>query len=173
MEKFAPHIYTFILPLFMGNLVHMLIVKGNYFPSTSKPLSIAWFRPGKTYRAFIVMPLICGFTSLFFRSALMHAANYYWSFGIGFILGVTYLIGELPNSFIKRRLGISSGQVNQRYRIVQYIIDKTDSLFILCIVYFFIANITVPMLLVLFVVSFSIHVTFSLLLLLLGIKKSF
>ena len=160
MDKFSPHIYSFILPLFVGNVVHMFIVKGNYFQYAAKPLSIALFGAGKTYRGFMVMPLICGLTSLLFRSLILHEPCGYWSFCIGFILGFAYLTGELPNSFIKRRSGIASGQMHPRYKLIQNIIDKSDSLLTACVVYFFIVPVTAGMTVTLFAVSFIIHVIF-------------
>jgi len=47
MKDFIPHIYTFILPLFVGNVLHMLIVKGNYFKFAARPISVPLFGAGK------------------------------------------------------------------------------------------------------------------------------
>ncbi len=173
MKDFAPHIYTFILPLFVGNVVHMFIVKGNYFQIAAKPISIDLFGAGKTYRAFMALPLICGICAMVFRSLFLHYPHYSLSFRIGFMLGLAYLVGELPNSFIKRRLGIASGQQSSRYRLVQNIVDKSDSLLTACVVYLFIYPITAGMIATLFAVSFFIHVFFSWLLVQFRIKKSF
>ncbi len=173
MEQLNPHIYTFILPLFLGNLLHMVIVKRNYFPALAKPISITLLGSGKTYRAFAVMPLICGCSSLLFRTTILHEPNYYWSFAIGFILGFVYLLAELPNSFVKRRLNILPGQSHPGYKTLQYFADKTDSLIPLCILYYFISGISISVTLLLFAVSFFIHVLFSWLLFKFRIKKSF
>ena len=173
MRDLAPDIYSFILPLFVANVAHMFIVKGNYFRSTAKPISITLFGAGKTYRGFIVMPLICGLSSLLFRTTILHEPNYSWSFSIGLILGVAYLVGELPNSFIKRKLGIQSGQQHPSYKFIQNIIDKSDSLLVACFVYFFIVPVTAGTTVALFALSFTIHVFFSWLLVQLRIKKSF
>ena len=173
MNDFAPHIYTFILPLFIANVVHMLIVKTNALAIFARPLSTQLFGAGKTYRGFVVMPLICGLSSFLLRSAILHEPDHYWSFCIGFILGIAYLVGELPNSFIKRRLGIPSGQQSPKYRLLQNIIDKSDSLLVACSVYFFISSISVQVTIALFAVSFFIHVFFSWLLVQLRVKKSF
>jgi hypothetical protein len=173
MEKFIPHIYSFILPLFVGNLIHMFIVKGDYFHHIARPISTTLFGSGKTYRAFVVMPPICGLSSLVLRSLILHDPGYLWAFSGGLILGVAYLVGELPNSFVKRRLGIQSGQHHSRYKFVQYVIDKSDSLIVSCVVYFFISDITAVATLALFAVSFVIHIFFSWLLVKVRIKKSF
>ena len=173
MGSFVPHIYTFILPMFMGNIMHMLIVKQDMFTSLAKPISIYLFGAGKTWRGFVVMPLIGGIFSLLFRTVFLHATDYGWSFAIGFILGLTYLLGELPNSYFKRKLGIGAGQSHSRYKWLQHVIDKTDSLLPMCVVYYCITTINVQMTFVLFAVSFIIHVVFSWLLYRIRVKKSF
>ena len=173
MENLTPHIYTFILPLFVGNVIHMLVVKKNYLSFAAKPISAVLFGAGKTYRGFVVLPLVCGLASLLFRSAVLHEADRWWSFCVGFILGLAYLVGEFPNSFIKRRLGIASGAHHPHYKLLQNIVDKSDSLLFACVVYFFITYITIGTTVLLFAVSFFIHVTFSWLLVQLRVKKSF
>jgi CDP-diglyceride synthetase len=172
MEKLTPHIYAFILPLFIANILHMLIVKGNLFPALAQPISTKLFGTGKTYRGFIAMPLLCGLSSLIFVP-LSAAATFSWSFCLGFILGLTYMLAELPNSFIKRKLGISSGQSHHQFKNFQYIVDKVDSLVPLCIVYYLLSGISALLALELFLISFLIHITFSWLLFRLQIKKSF
>ena len=46
---------------------------------------------------------------------------------LGAVLGLGYCAGELPNSFVKRRLGIPPGGSGRRLRWLQYLIDQTDS----------------------------------------------
>lgn len=49
---------------------------------------------------------------------------------VGFALGFAYVLFELPNSFIKRRLDIAPGkQANNALRWLFIAIDQTDSLF--------------------------------------------
>jgi len=121
----------------------------------------------------MVLPLACGLCSLLFRSLVLHATGHWLSFCIGFILGCAYLVGEFPNSFVKRKLGIASGQRHPKYKLLQNVIDKSDSLLFSCIAYFFIVPISIQTAIVLFAVSFFIHVLFSWLLVQAQIKKSF
>jgi CDP-diglyceride synthetase len=151
----------------------MVVVKKDLLSFAAKPISVSLFGAGKTYRAFIVLPVICGLASLSLRCAVLHEPDRWWSYCVGFILGLAYLVGEFPNSFIKRRLGIASGAHHPHYKLLQNIVDKSDSLFVACITYFFISYISVAMTVLLFAVSFFIHVTFSWLLVQLRVKKSF
>ena len=45
---------------------------------------------------------------------------------LGLAVGLGYSLGELPNSFLKRRLGITPGE---RRSAVQYLVDQADSAF--------------------------------------------
>ena len=46
---------------------------------------------------------------------------------LGGTLGLGYCIAELPNSFVKRRLGIAPAQTSLRLAWLQYVIDQSDS----------------------------------------------
>ena len=46
---------------------------------------------------------------------------------LGAMLGLGYCAGELPNSFVKRRLGIPAGGSAERLPWLQYAVDQADS----------------------------------------------
>jgi hypothetical protein len=46
---------------------------------------------------------------------------------VGAICGAAYVVAELPNSFMKRRLGIAPGTSARRARAAQYVVDQLDS----------------------------------------------
>lgn len=47
---------------------------------------------------------------------------------VGFVLGLGYVLGELPNSFAKRRLGVHPGErAPGLYGPLFFIVDRTDS----------------------------------------------
>jgi hypothetical protein len=49
---------------------------------------------------------------------------------VGFLLGLFYALFELPNSFLKRRLGIVPGKTIKGFKKVFFIIlDQADSIF--------------------------------------------
>lgn len=48
---------------------------------------------------------------------------------IGFFLGLAYVVLELPNSFIKRRIDIMPGKSGNGFKGIFIIIDQADSLF--------------------------------------------
>lgn len=46
---------------------------------------------------------------------------------LGFIAGVGYILGELPNSFFKRRIGIQAGDVPEDKKYWFIALDQLDS----------------------------------------------
>ncbi|MCW3104799.1 MAG: hypothetical protein JWO09_3239 [Bacteroidetes bacterium] len=171
MKALIPHLYAFVLPLFIGNMLHMLVVKKDMFRTLAKPISIDLFGSGKTYRGFILLPLMCACCSLI-TSLFTHSAPLL-SFSTGFLLGFFYMLGELPNSWLKRRMGIPPGGSNANYKWLQLAADKLDSLIVLAIAYYFLVEISFMLLVKLILLSFIIHIIFSWILFRLRIKKSF
>ena len=129
MEGIKTHILPLFLPLVIGNVAHMIIVKKNYIKALSIPISSKLFGTNKTYRGFLVLPVLSGFiaylNAIIFDS--LQIANRYALF-IRIGLGFAYMLFELPNSYLKRKLGIPQGTSSNKYKILQLCIDKIDSL---------------------------------------------
>lgn len=94
----------------------MVAVKRNWFSWLNRPISVALFGRNKTVRGVIAM---IGFTwlggiltwLLLAGCMSMSVANHWmgrWGW-VGAILGLLYILGEFPNSIVKRRLGIQAG----------------------------------------------------------------
>lgn len=63
---------------------------------------------------------------------------------LGAIIGAAYIVAELPNSFIKRRLGIECGKVGGGLiGSIFYIIDQIDSLIVVFIILILYSNISI------------------------------
>ncbi|MFT6127588.1 MAG: CDP-diacylglycerol--serine O-phosphatidyltransferase [Flavobacteriaceae bacterium] len=152
----------------------MIVVKRNWFKSIAFPISRKMFGDTKTYRGVIVLPILTGLFALL-------SSYYFGSFEIsiaydafvGFGLGLAYILAELPNSYIKRRLGIATGAQSKKYKYVQYFTDKADSLIGVLTFYFLATNFSFKTILVLFCVGLVIHVSISQLLVVIKIKKKF
>ena len=174
MRDLYIHIHLFFIPLVLGNVLHMIIVKRNWFKSVAFPISRKIFGDTKTYRGVIVLPMLTGLfallSSYYFGPFEMSIA--YDSF-VGFGLGLAYILAELPNSYIKRRLGIANGAQSKKYKYVQYFTDKADSLIGVLAFYFLATMISFETILVLFCIGLVIHVSISQLLVIIKIKKKF
>ncbi len=123
------------LPIVFGGVLHMLAVRDNWLPALRRPLAIKLFGANKTWRGLLLMPSLTavgacllwpaeqlwqplGWTSPFAGSALWLA---------GLCGGLGYVLAELPNSFIKRRLGIAAGATPEKGRRLFLAMDQLDS----------------------------------------------
>ncbi|HSH19929.1 MAG TPA: CDP-archaeol synthase, partial [Draconibacterium sp.] len=131
------------------------------------------FGKNKTLRGFVFLPFAIG-TVCLLESFLFgpFGINNLSDFLIGFGLGLAYILAELPNSYFKRRKGIAPGQSASGNRVLQLVIDKSDSLIGACIFYYFAMNTGINTILLLFVISFLLHISISYLLVIMKLKKS-
>lgn len=132
-----------VVPVLAAGVVHVVILRVDALRALDIPLDAGrtWHgRPvlgtNKTWRGVAVMactsaavmqmqaalarrsPAIARLTAVDFSRVNPLAA--------GTIYGLGYTIGELPNSFVKRRLGIPPGRQGGFARL-QYLIDQLDS----------------------------------------------
>jgi hypothetical protein len=140
MIAYLDNCFLYILPVLLSGVLFIFTVKRGFFGFLDVPVSKGLFGTNKTLRGFVLMPAYCLLFAwllsmlLGARNEIYVAENIYKAF----FLGLAYPLGELPNSFIKRRLGIVSGGVSSRswQRIFFFVLDNVDSV-ILCCVYFF------------------------------------
>ena len=133
-----------ILPVVLGGLGHVAALKTNALRFLAAPIDAGaeWngsslFGANKTWRGFALMT---GFTAMASGLQATLARRYGWTSALrvnqraraspsaaGAICGLSYCLGELPNSFFKRRLGIRPGARAVRAPRLQYLIDQGDS----------------------------------------------
>ncbi|WP_223548461.1 CDP-archaeol synthase [Aestuariivivens sp. NBU2969] len=174
MNNLYIHIYLFFFPLVLGNVLHMIIVKRNWFKIIAIPISKKLLGNSKTYRGIIVLPILTGLLALlssyWFGPFEVSLANDAF---VGFGLGLAYILAELPNSYIKRRLGIANGEQSKKCKYLQYFTDKADSLIGVLVFYFFVTTVSFGTILVLFCIGILLHISISQLLVYTKIKKKF
>ena len=172
MDEITKALYLLILPLIAANVLHMLVVKYGFLQAFAKPIWTWAFGENKTWRAFVVLP---------FLSALFAwlVDFFFGPFGLvqrdllllGFGLGMAYLLFELPNSFIKRRLGIASGERSSSYPGWQLFFDKSDSLIGILLWWWYFMEVSGQVILLIFFLSLSLHLSLSYLLFRLKLKS--
>jgi len=165
---FYSHFIDFALPLIVGNILHMWMVKGDYLAFLNRPLSIRLFGENKGSRAFIVLPLFTAITSI-----CLDSNNWAEAGVLGFGLGLVYLLSELPNSFLKRALGIPAGERSIDYPLLQALVDKSDSLIGTILFYLYMVDGTILLGIQLFGLAFLIHNSLSYLFWKGGFKSNF
>ena len=92
---------------------------------------------------------------------------------VGFLLGLFYALFELPNSFIKRRLGISPGKnINGICKGIFIFLDQADSIFGMGLVVWMFYPIGICIYLLFVVVGALTHILLNMLLYALHVRKN-
>ncbi len=159
------------LPLIIGGTIHMIVVKKNILSYFKTPIHQRWFGKNKTWRGVIVMPL-----STWLGVWLTNLVSYQFEnislFYLGAMLGFAYLLAELPNSFIKRKLGIKEGKLPDSRRWLFAFFDQADSAIGCMIAYRFLLGTTWTILILTLVVGTIIHLLMNMLLYFMGIREN-
>jgi hypothetical protein len=170
MTNLHTHIWIVLVPLIFTSSLHMVLVKKHYLESLNIPVWKNGFGENKTWRGFLVVPLINGLFSMMLAPALYSQS---WDhFLVGYALGLCYLIAELPNSYLKRKAGIVPGGHAHSNKIFFFALDKTDSALGVTLGYYFLSDISISMAIALFLVNSITHALVALLLVRLKIKSS-
>ncbi len=171
MNSFFYHVSVVLLPLIVSNVLHMLIVKKDLFKWLNRSISKKTFGANKTWRGFVFVSSINAF-ALYAIDHTFHleVEN---TFYLGFLLGLVYMMFELPNSFIKRKLGVASGEQASSNKMLFSSIDKMDSAFGVNLIYFSLGYLNWKYAVILFISSSLTHYSISKILVYFKLKKSF
>ncbi|NNL86764.1 MAG: CDP-archaeol synthase [Myxococcales bacterium] len=135
-----------LLPLLGGGLVHGICLRYDLFPRLATPIDRGArlggkpiFGSHKTFRGPLAMVVGTALT-LWIQARWLHevpAARHLELFDygatspwfLGAALGLGAALAELPNSFVKRRLGVAPGGASKGARVaVFYFVDQVDLL---------------------------------------------
>lgn len=118
--------FVLSLPLIIGGILHMVVVKLDLFSSLKIPIHPKWFGVNKTWRGFFVMPLAT-WPGVLLARALDPVFMSAPTLPLALALGLGYCLAELPNSFLKRRLGIKEGRTSEHFKWFFVVLDQADS----------------------------------------------
>lgn len=125
--------YLLSFPLMIGGIIHMIAVKKDWLSFLKIPIQTWTFGKNKTWRGFIIMPLatllgiipVAYFDQLISQEQRIGISQHWILFGLG--LGFSYVLFELPNSFIKRRMGVAPGKTSEKNKKLFLVLDHIDS----------------------------------------------
>lgn len=166
-----------VLPLVIAGILHMLVVKLDLLPRLRAPIHERAFGRNKTYRGFVVMPVAATLGVLVARAleqttfavdgaGLQRASPWL----LGSCLGLAYVLGELPNSLVKRRLHIAPGKLPAQHRVWFLAADHLDSATACLLVYAWLLHTPWLALLAVLVLGALCHFLVNLTLYALGIR---
>lgn len=179
------------MPLLIAGGIHMVLVKRNALPFLRIPLDghvrfrgRRLFGENKTWRGFAVMIpgciLLVGLQTLLWVQfpAVRDLSFFDYSarspFVVGAVMAVGYLLGELPNSFIKRQVGIEPGITWPGIKGMFFsLLDQMDSVlgFLLFMPLYWVPSWREAM--AIFLVGAGLHVAFNVFFYTLGVRKRF
>jgi hypothetical protein len=177
-----------VLPVVVGGLGHVAILKTNLLGFLAVPIdggAIWRGRPllgaNKTWRGIAVMTgsttLASGMLAALLRrtrwtsalDVLASARVNAWLAGA--LSGLTYCLAELPNSFVKRRLGIAPGARATNAGRLQYLVDQADSVAGCMILLRLLSRSHAAELLTAFALGLSVHIGIDQLMHAIGVKS--
>lgn len=186
--------YMTLMPVILAGICNMFFVKTTFYKRFNKPMdggrclkdNRRILGENKTWIGFLgmvvfgaILQLIWGEMSLYFPD--IQAANYlyikhsnmaHYNILVGALLGFSYMLFELPNSFIKRRLAIRPGKTEQGIRGVFFLVDQVDSLFGVALVVALFGVITLGQYFLIIVLGAFTHIGVNLILYGLHIRKN-
>jgi hypothetical protein len=125
-----------LVPVVLAGVAQILVIRFDPLPATAVPLDLGrtWrgarlFGAHKTIRGVVVMTVACAVATAVVMPRLLPpedepSTGWFW---FGALVGLGYVVAELPNSFVKRRLGIEAGEASARHRGWQFVVDEGDS----------------------------------------------
>ena len=166
-----------ICVVFVGGVTHAVVIRHDLFASLARPidggLAIGGrpvFGPHKTWRGVVVMTAGSALGGVLLLPPVGVTDSLAAGAATGALLGLVYVAAELPNSFVKRRLGIDAGHRAQRLSRLQYLIDQADSVVGFTIAITFLYPVTLRDLALLLLAGIGVHIVFDLSLHATGVK---
>jgi hypothetical protein len=172
------------LPVLVAAAIQIAFIKLEWAEGLKKPLDGgATFREKrlfgdhKTWRGAIVYVLfsvLAVIPQAIWRLPGLEYFDYSQTFlpyamDVGFLLGLGFVLGELPNSFIKRQTSVAPGERGKWWNVV---LDQVDSLVgcLVCLIPLWVAPLKVWLVVV--ALGTGLHIVFNLVFVALGLKKS-
>src|SRR5262245_37798102 len=144
MDEFLNVSYT-LSPLLVGLAFHGLCIKFGWLGWLARPIDAGATLRGrrllganKTYRGVLAVALGTsagvGLQMVLHRAGVARAAELLpytnpWVIGLGFAIGAAAMLAELPNSLLKRQLGIAPGTAARGMKAAFFfVLDQVDML---------------------------------------------
>lgn len=187
-------LYVTLLSAIIAGLVNSIFCKSNLLKFIKKPIDNnivlkdgkRLFGDNKTWKGLIGYIIFNIIFAVLFRviwevTKLEHLNYFYinhnntvlYNILIGALLGLFYALFELPNSFIKRRLGIEEGKtINGLLKVFFIFLDQADSVFGMALVVWMFYPIGICVYLLFVLIGAVTHIVLNMLLYFLHVRKN-
>ena len=187
-------LYATLFPAILAGIINSLWCKSSFLSKLKVPIDFnknfidkkRIFGDNKTWKGFfgyivlnifvqLLWGIICNIldinhTDYFYVN---HNNTIIYNLLIGFLLGLSYALFELPNSFIKRRIDIEPGKPPKGFKKVLFIfLDQADSVFGVCLVVAMFYKMSVAFYFIYVIVGAITHLVINVLLYLLKVRKN-
>ena len=159
------------LPLVISGGLHMMIVRFDWLQALKIPIHKALLGPNKTWRGVIVMAVTAALGAWLTSFAWPDAFGSWNPFVLGALLGLAYALAELPNSYLKRRLGIAPGKRPAQNRAWFALADQADSAIGCALVYGWALRLSAMTILLFVAVGPAVHLVVNYSLYLMRLRK--
>jgi hypothetical protein len=165
-------------PLFLAAIVHGFCMKHGWLHRLKRPIDFGKsyrgrriFGDHKTWRAPVVYVFTCTLGAVI--QAWLQSGNYFpeWlflvdyprqSYFIGILLGLGMTLGELPNSFLKRQLGVGPGmKKGGPLGVAFFLFDQVDLAVGIWVFLFFVIRPPLSLVAWSFLITLLLHVGIS------------
>lgn len=166
------------IPLLFAGVCHLFVIHYDLLSFLKKPISPKFFGTHKTYRGFFIIGALSSIgVFIISESEVFLPIKYQIGFPdnslqLGFILGLSAMIFELPNSFLKRKLGAKSGEHPVRYKTFFYIFNQADSVIGCTLIYTLFIDIKWSLLLSFLIYTSIMHLAINLLFSFMKLRKN-
>lgn len=187
--------YVTLMPVIFAGAANMVFTKTSLYKKYSEPIdgnktlkdNRRIFGNNKTWAGFCGMIFFGGifqviwgwacalFNQLYLLNQMYISSPNTWifNFAAGTLFGFAYVLCELPNSFIKRRLDIVPGKTaNGLKGMIFFVVDQIDSLIGVVFVLSFICDITFAEYCLYILLGAFTHILINLILYMLKIRKN-
>ena len=186
MPKTILMMYVTLLPVIVSGVANMAWCRSDILKAAKRPLDNGKcffdgkriFGDNKTWKGVIgyvvFNAVFCVIWGMICKAASMESLDFFYvnrentaayNVMIGMLLGLAYSVFELPNSFMKRRLGITPGKtVNGFYKAFFVFLDQADSIFGCALVVWMFYDLGIWIYLLYVLIGAVTHIVFNMLL---------
>lgn len=173
---------TLVLPILFAGVTLIVVLQRQYFAWLDLPLDCGLrvqgkriFGDNKTWRGviiyFLVTTIVCGALWGLTRTGFAEFVHPVFSLNpamVGLVIAASYVLGELVNSFIKRRLNISPGHSSNSG--LQRVFDNSDGIVFVAAVLFFVLAVPASSIIVAACAGALLHKSTDVVMVRLGLK---